>query len=101
MKAYDDHTVVFFHKEPLATNVMSMMYPLLPKHMYEKSLAEDPTMTRSPHHTRLERAPVVGGAYELTKRQPGQEFVLKRRESYYMHDGKQVRDKPYLCGSSV
>jgi peptide/nickel transport system substrate-binding protein len=94
VKAYDDHTLVYFHKEPLATNVMSMMFPLLPKHMYEKSLAEDPTLVRSPHHTRLEQSPVVGGAYELTKRQPGQEFVLRRRESHYMRDGKQVRDKP-------
>jgi peptide/nickel transport system substrate-binding protein len=94
VKAYDDRTVVFFHKEALATNITSMTFPLLPKHMYEGSLAEDPTMARSPHHTRLERSPVVGGAYELTKRQPGQEFVLKRRENYFVHGGKQVRDKP-------
>ena len=96
VKAYGDHTVVFFHKEPLATNVMSMTFPLLPKHIYEESLAEDSTMARSPYHTRLERSPVIAGAYELTKRVPGQEFVLKRRESYYMHNGKQVRPKPYF-----
>jgi peptide/nickel transport system substrate-binding protein len=94
VKAYDDHTVVYFHKEPLATNVVSMTFPLLPKHIYENSIAEDPTMARSAHHTKMERAPVVGGAYELTRRVPGQEFVLKRREGYYMHDGKQVRPKP-------
>jgi peptide/nickel transport system substrate-binding protein len=94
VKAYDDHTVVFFHKEPLATNVVSMTFPLLPKHVYENSLAEDPTIARSEHHTQMERSPVVAGAYELTRRVPGQEFVLKRRESFYMHNGKQVRPKP-------
>jgi peptide/nickel transport system substrate-binding protein len=94
VKAYDDHTVVYFHKQPLATNVVSMTFPMLPKHVYENSIAEDPTMARSPHHTRLERSPVVGGAYELTRRVPGQEFVLKRREGYYMHNGRPVRAKP-------
>jgi peptide/nickel transport system substrate-binding protein len=97
VKAYDDDTVVFFHKEPLATNVMGMTFPVLPKHIYEKSLAEDPTIARSPYHTRLERTPVVGGAYELTKRVPGQEFVLERRESYYIHNGRAVRPKPYFA----
>jgi peptide/nickel transport system substrate-binding protein len=97
VKAYDDRTVVYFHKEPLATNVLSMTFPLLPKHVYQKSLPDDPTITRSPYHTGLELAPVVGGAYVLVKRVPGQEFVLKRRAEFFMHDGRQVRPKPYFA----
>ncbi len=96
VKAYDDHTVVFFHKEPLATNVVGMTFSFLPQHIYENSLAEDPTMARSAYHTQLELSPVVGGAYTLTKRVPGQEFVLKRREAHYTHNGQQVRVKPYF-----
>jgi peptide/nickel transport system substrate-binding protein len=53
-------------------------------------------MTRSGAHSRLEDAPVVGGAYTLRRRVRGQEFVLDRRESYYTHDGRQVREKPYF-----
>ena len=30
VEAYDDHTVVFFHKEPLATNVWNINFPLFP-----------------------------------------------------------------------
>ena len=38
----------------------------------------------------------TGGKFELVRwTRPG--IVLKRRESYYMHDGKQVRDKPYFA----
>jgi len=96
VKAYDDHTLVVFHKEALATNIWNMMFPFIPKHIYEKSLVEDPTMTRSEYHSKLEDHPVVGGAYKLSKRVRGQEFVVERREEYYLHQGKQVRMKPYV-----
>jgi peptide/nickel transport system substrate-binding protein len=96
VEAYDDQTVVYFHKEPLATNAANILFPIIPEHVYEKSLAADPTMARSNAHTRLEDHPVVGGPYELVKRVRNQEYVVRRREGYYMHDGKQVRPKPYF-----
>ena len=96
VEAYDDHTIVYFHKEPLATNSGNIEFPIIPKHIYEKSVAEDPTMARSEAHTRLEDHPVTGGPFELVSRVRNQEFVVRRRESYYMHDGKQVRPKPYF-----
>jgi peptide/nickel transport system substrate-binding protein len=96
VKAYDDHTLVYFHKQALATNDGNMNFPVFAKHIYEKTLAADPSMTRSPEHSRLEDNPVAGGPYKLLKRTRGQEFVLERREDYYMHGGKQVRMKPYF-----
>ena len=96
VEAYDDHTLVFFHKEALATNVGNMLFPVLPRHIYEKSLPEDYTMQNSEYHVKNENDPVCGGAYVLSKRVRGQELVLTRRESWYMHQGKQVRDKPYF-----
>ena len=47
VEAYDDHTVVFFHKQALATNVWNINFPLIPEHIYEKSLVEDPTLSES------------------------------------------------------
>jgi len=96
VQAYDDHTVVFFHKEALATNTTNMAFPIIPKHIYEKTIVDDPTMVRSQAHSHLEDHPVTGGPYELTKRVRNQEFVVRRRESWYMHDGNQVRPKPYF-----
>ncbi len=95
VEAYDDHTVVFFHKEALATNTGNIAFPIIPKHIYEKSIADDPTMARSEYHTKLEDHPVTGGPYELVSRVRNQEFVVRRRESSYMYKGKQVREKPY------
>ena len=97
VKAYDDHTLVIFFKEPFASNTDTLAnFPCLPKHIYEKSIAEDPLMAKSSYHTNLEDHPVVSGPYELVKRVRNQEFVLRRRDNYYMHNGKQVRPKPYF-----
>jgi peptide/nickel transport system substrate-binding protein len=97
VKAYDDHTLVIFFKEPFACNTDTLAnFPCLPKHIYEKSIADDPLMAKSAYHTNLEDHPVVSGPYELVKRVRNQEFVLRRRENYYMHNGKQVRPKPYF-----
>ncbi|MBL9164118.1 MAG: peptide ABC transporter substrate-binding protein [Planctomycetaceae bacterium] len=94
VKAYDDDTVVIFHKEALATNITNINFPILPKHIYENSVKEDPSLKRSAYHTEQEAKPVTAGPYEYVSRKRGEEFVVRRRESYYMHDGKQVRDKP-------
>lgn len=96
IEAYDDHTLVYFHKEALATNIWNVNFPVIPKHIYEKSIHEDPTLQDSQYHVKFENDPVVGGPYIVTKRTRGQEIVLERREDYYMHKGKQVRDKPYF-----
>lgn len=93
---YDDYTLVYFHKNAEATNVWNLNFPVIPKHIYEKSTADDPTLTTSDYHVGFERNPVTGGPYELVSRSRGQEVLLRRRDSYYIHDGEQVRDKPYF-----
>jgi peptide/nickel transport system substrate-binding protein len=97
IKAYDDRTLVVFHTEPFATNWGNMNFPIMPKHIYEKSAPEDPSLKRSARHTALEERPVTLGPYEFVSRKRAEEFVVRRRESYFMHDGKQVRPKPYFA----
>jgi peptide/nickel transport system substrate-binding protein len=94
--AYDDRTVVFFHKEPLATNVWNINFPVLPKHVYEGTWEDDPTLKENPEHVRLEQAPVSGGPYEIVERKRGQQIVLRRRESWSRVGGRQVRDEPFF-----
>ncbi|MBS0207593.1 MAG: peptide ABC transporter substrate-binding protein [Planctomycetes bacterium] len=96
VKAYDAQTVVYFHPEAQPINHQNINFPFLPKHVYEKTYQEDPTLVTSAAHHELERHPLSGNAYVVTKHEPNQEFVLERRESYYTHNGKQVRDKPYF-----
>ncbi len=94
--AYDDRTVVFFHKEPLATNVWNINFPVLPRHVYEKTWEQDPTLKDSPEHVTLEEQPVSGGPYEIVSRKRGQEIVLQRRASWSTVKGRKVRDEPFF-----
>ena len=96
IEAYDDHTLVYFHKEALATNVWNVNFAVIPKHVYEHSIREDPTLQDSDYHVKYENEPVSGGPYMISKRLRDQQILLTRRESYYMHHGKQVRGKPYF-----
>lgn len=96
VKAYDDRTVVFFHKEALATNVWNILFPVIPKHIYEKSMIDDPTLRDSDYHVKLEQQPVCGGAYRLKSRVTNQEFVLERREDWFTKNGQQIRRIPYF-----
>lgn len=94
--AYDDRTIVFFHKEPLATNVWNINFPVLPKHVYEGTWEKDPTLKDSPEHVALEEKPVAGGPYEILSRKRGQEIVLRRRDGWSSVQGRQVRKPPFF-----
>jgi peptide/nickel transport system substrate-binding protein len=102
IEAYDDYTLVYFHKEPYATNVWNLNFAVIPKHIYGPKLIDadpksvDPTLVNDPYFVKLENEPVTGGAYVVKSRQRGQELILEAREGWYMHEGKQVRDKPYF-----
>lgn len=94
--AYDDHTLVFFHKEPLATNVWNINFPVLPQHVYGKTWEKDTTLKDSPEHVALEEKPVAGGPYEIVSRKRGQEIVLRRRDNWSRVNGRTVRAAPYF-----
>ena len=94
--AYDDRTVVFFHKESLATNVWNINFPILPQHVYADTWENDPTLKDSPAHVKLEQSPVSGGPYEIIDRKRGQQIVLKRRSSWSTVGGRKVRDEPFF-----
>jgi peptide/nickel transport system substrate-binding protein len=96
VEAYDDHTVVFFHKKALAINMWNISFSVLPKHIYEESIYDDPMLSSSDYHVALENKPVSGGPYVISKRTRNQDIYLERREGWYMHNGKQVRHKPHF-----
>ena len=94
--AYDDRTVIFFHKEPLATNVWNINFPVLPQHIYADTWEQDPTLKDSPAHLKLEEKPVCGGPYEIVERTRGQQIVLRRRANWSTVGGSVVREEPFF-----
>lgn len=91
VEAYDDQTLVYFHKNPSPTNIWNINFPTIPKHIYEQSVKDDPTMANSDYHIQQEQQPVCGGPYKLVKRIQGQEIVVERRDDFFFKDGKQLR----------
>jgi len=96
VEAYDDRTVVIFHKEAMGSWTENIQFPIVPKHIYEDSLDEDPTMENSDYHLKFINKPVTCGPYEYVSRKRGQEIVLERRDEYWQKDGKQIRPRPYF-----
>jgi peptide/nickel transport system substrate-binding protein len=94
--AYDDYTLVIFHKESLATNEQNLNFPIIPKHYFETTIPNDPTLTDSKPHVAFEQNPVTCGPYRVAKYERDKEIVFERRPEWYEKDGKAIRDKPYF-----
>ncbi len=97
IEAYDDQTIVYFHKKALATNQINMEFPILPKHIYEKTWPRDHSLVKSAAHQALEAKPVVAGPYTLDQRIIRQEMVFNRRPGFADYKGKRVRPLPPLA----
>jgi peptide/nickel transport system substrate-binding protein len=96
IEAYDDHTLVFFHKKQLATNPWHINFSVIPKHIYETSIYDDPTLQNSDYHVHYEKNPVTGGPYVIDRRVIGREIILLRRDDWHQRDGEQIRPVPYF-----
>ncbi len=94
--AYDERTVVFFHRERMATNPWNLNFPIIPRHAYEPGWRDDPTLRTSPAHRALEENPVCGGPYKIVEWKRGERIVLRRREEWSTVDGRRVRDVPFF-----
>ncbi len=81
-EAVDDLTVRFVHKEPLPTSKWNVLFSIIPKHVFEKGLAEDPTLKTSAYYSKLNRAPVGSGAYRFVEWKENEKIVVERWEAY-------------------
>ncbi|MCH7526051.1 MAG: hypothetical protein IID39_01310 [Planctomycetes bacterium] len=80
--ALDDLTVKFVHRAPLATNKWNILFPLIPKHLFEKSKEDDPTLKRSDYHIYMARHPVGNGPYKFVEWIENDKIVLERWDDF-------------------
>jgi len=99
--AYDDYTVVIFHKKAVSTGDLHLNFYVIPEHVYgplyarlDKISFEE--LLQTPEYQETELNPISGNAFKMVKRVRNQEIVLKRRDDWYMQGGKQVRDKQFF-----
>jgi peptide/nickel transport system substrate-binding protein len=92
VEAYDDRTVVFFHRERLATNVWNLNFPVIPRHVHEATWRSDPTFRGGDP----DALPVCGGPYVVAEWRRGERIILERRDTWSTVDGRQVREIPHF-----
>ncbi len=76
-RAIGTDTVVYRFKRALPTNKWAVDFPIIPRHLYEPRLAEDPTLQRSDVHL-YNRKAIGNGPYRLVDWIGGQRLVLER-----------------------
>ncbi len=96
VEAYDDTTVVIFHKKAMGSWTENIQFPIIPKHIYKDSVDDDPTMENSDYHLRFLNKPVTCGPYKYVSRKRDQVIVVERRDEWWQQDGEKIRPKPYF-----
>ncbi|MEM7314434.1 MAG: ABC transporter substrate-binding protein, partial [Planctomycetota bacterium] len=83
VRAIDDHTVEYVHKEVLATYMRDMALPVIPKHIFDNSeeRAKDPTLRSSEYFSRHGHREVIGsGSYRLVDWRANDQIIVERWE---------------------
>lgn len=81
--AVDDRTVKFTFVAPMPTNKWNVNFPVIPKHIYQKGKAADPSLATSDRHNRLNRNPIGNGPYRFVKWVADDRIVLDRWDGYH------------------
>jgi peptide/nickel transport system substrate-binding protein len=87
--AVDDLTVKYVMKEPLATSRWNMLFPIIPKHIYEKEKEAHPDLSTGDYYNQQARSPIGSGPYKFVEWKENDQIVVERWEDY---GGK----KPYF-----
>ncbi|MBN1457559.1 MAG: hypothetical protein JW912_06895 [Sedimentisphaerales bacterium] len=87
--ALDDYTVKFVQSEPLATRKWNLLFPIIPKHIFEKEKEKYPDLKTGDYYIKQARLPVGSGPYKIIEWKENDKVVVERWEDY---KGK----KPYF-----
>ena len=80
--ALDDRTVKFVQPEALATARWNLLFPIIPRHIFEKEKARHPDLKTGAYYNRQARQPVGSGAYRLVEWKENDRIVVERWEDY-------------------
>ncbi len=80
--AGDPLTVRFRFARALPTNRWAIRFPIIPRHIYARGYANDPTLSESAYHAWANRNPVGNGPYRFVEWQAGHRMVLDRWDGY-------------------
>jgi len=80
--AVDDVTIKYVQPEPLATRYWNLLFPIIPKHIFEKDKANHPDLKTGDYYNRQIRHPVGNGPYRIVEWKENDKVVVERWENY-------------------
>ncbi len=81
-EAIDDRTIRFVQSEPLATRLWNLLFPIIPKHIFEKDKANHPDLKTGEYYNKQARQPIGNGPYRMVEWKENDKIVLERWEDY-------------------
>ncbi len=87
--AIDDLTVKFVQPEPLATRHWNLLFPIIPKHIFEKDKENHPDLKTGDYYNAQSRMPVGNGPYRIVEWKENDRVIVERWEDY-------KGEKPYF-----
>ncbi len=87
--AIDDLTVKYVQPEPLATRHWNLVFPIIPKHIFEKDKENHPDLKTGDYYNAQSRNPVGNGPYRLVEWKENDRVIVERWDDY-------KGEKPYF-----
>ncbi len=80
--ALDDYTIKFIQSKPLATARWNLLFPIIPKHLFEKEKKNNPDLKTGDYFNKWSRHPVGNGPYKIVEWKENDKVVVERWEDY-------------------
>jgi len=87
--ALDDFTIKYVQPKPDAMRRWNLLFPIIPKHIFEKDKAKYPDLKSGAWYEQQRRNPIGNGPYKILEWKDKERIILERWEDYY---GR----KPYI-----
>jgi peptide/nickel transport system substrate-binding protein len=81
--ALDDLTIRYVQPEPLATSQWNLLFPIIPKHVFEKEQERYPDLRTGEYYNRQNRFPVGSGPYRIVEWRENDRIVVERWEDFH------------------
>ncbi|MCD6395705.1 MAG: hypothetical protein J7M40_19645, partial [Planctomycetes bacterium] len=87
--AIDDLTVKYVQPEPLATRRWNLLFPIIPKHIFEKDKENHPDLKTGDYYNAQSRMPVGNGPYHIVEWKENDRVIVELWDDY-------KGEKPYF-----
>lgn len=80
--ALDDYTVRYVQPEATATRHWNIVFPVIPKHIFEQDKENNPDLLSGRYYNRQARHPVGNGPYRIVEWRENAQIIVERVEDY-------------------